>query len=102
MLSKNNFKERLHQMEPRRERFSIRKLAVGAASVLIGLTFLGITGTQEVHADKGGTANLETEQVGHTTSAKENQGQKQEDVPEQNNEQTVDLKTQNGGGTRGF
>lgn len=38
MLSKNNFKERLRKTEPRKERFSIRKFSVGAASVLIGFS----------------------------------------------------------------
>lgn len=36
MLSKNNFHEKIRQMEEKRERFSIRKLSIGAASVLIG------------------------------------------------------------------
>jgi hypothetical protein len=36
MLSKNNFNERLRKMEPKTERFSIRKFTVGAASVLVG------------------------------------------------------------------
>ena len=39
MLSKRNYKERLRKMEQKTERFSIRKLSVGAASVLIGLSF---------------------------------------------------------------
>ena len=50
MLSKNNFQERLRKMEQKNEHFSIRKLTVGAASVLIGLTFLGFSG-HTVHAD---------------------------------------------------
>ena len=37
-------------MDEKKERFSIRKLTVGAASVLIGLTFIGVSG-QTVHAD---------------------------------------------------
>ena len=50
MLSKNNFNEKIRQMDEKKERFSIRKLTVGAASVLIGLTFIGVSG-QTVHAD---------------------------------------------------
>ena len=42
MLSKNNYKEKLRKMEPRKERFSIRKFSIGAASVLIGFFFMGI------------------------------------------------------------
>ena len=33
MLSKRNYQERLRQMEQKTERFSIRKLTIGAASV---------------------------------------------------------------------
>ena len=44
MLSKRNYKERLRQMEQKTERFSIRKLTIGAASVLIGISFLGFNG----------------------------------------------------------
>ncbi|WP_270749096.1 BspA family leucine-rich repeat surface protein, partial [Lactobacillus amylovorus] len=50
MLSKNNFNEKIRQMDEKKERFSIRKLTVGAASVLIGLIFIGVGG-QTVHAD---------------------------------------------------
>lgn len=52
MLGKNNFKERLRKMElqAKKDRFSIRKLAVGAASVLLGFSFLGIT-AQSVKAE---------------------------------------------------
>ena len=44
MLGKNNFKERLRKMEKhqKQDRFSIRKLTIGAASVLLGFTFLGL------------------------------------------------------------
>ncbi|MDF7639788.1 BspA family leucine-rich repeat surface protein [Lactobacillus sp. ESL0791] len=50
-MSKNNFTERLKKMESqtKQERFSIRKLTIGAASVLIGLGFLGIN-SQVAHA----------------------------------------------------
>ena len=52
MLGKNNFKERLRkmEMEQKQDRFSIRKLTIGAASVLLGFTFLGL-GNQTVKAD---------------------------------------------------
>ncbi|WP_155635096.1 YSIRK-type signal peptide-containing protein, partial [Lactobacillus crispatus] len=32
MLSKRNYQERLRKMAPKKERFSIRKFSVGAAS----------------------------------------------------------------------
>ncbi|TDN28606.1 hypothetical protein CEE75_12740 [Lactobacillus crispatus] len=35
----------------RLQHFSIRKLSIGAASVLIGVAFLGSANTSEVHAD---------------------------------------------------
>ncbi|MBD5269158.1 MAG: YSIRK-type signal peptide-containing protein [Bacteroides sp.] len=53
MLSKHNSQERLRQMEQKSERFSIRKLSVGAASVLIGLSFLGFN----AHSAKAATTN---------------------------------------------
>ena len=51
MLSKNNFNEKLMQMNNQKAHFSIRKLTIGAASVLIGITFMGING-QTVNADE--------------------------------------------------
>lgn len=51
MLSKNNFHEKIRQMEEKRERFSIRKLSIGAASVLIGFAFMGF-GAHSVQADE--------------------------------------------------
>ncbi|WEV37456.1 DUF1542 domain-containing protein [Lactobacillus sp. ESL0677] len=52
MLGKNNFKERLRKMslESKKDRFSIRKLTIGVASVLLGFTFMGVKG-QTVKAD---------------------------------------------------
>ncbi|MFK5220710.1 YSIRK-type signal peptide-containing protein [Lactobacillus helveticus] len=38
-------------MKPKKDRFSIRKFTVGAASVLIGFTFMGAVNSQEVKAD---------------------------------------------------
>lgn len=51
MLSKNNYQERLRKMESRQDRFSIRKLSMGAASVLIGFFFIGMSNGEEVNAD---------------------------------------------------
>ncbi|TSO26583.1 GbpC/Spa domain-containing protein [Lactobacillus sp. LL6] len=44
MVSKNNRLERIRKIEEKSERHSIRKFTVGAASVLIGLSFLGVSG----------------------------------------------------------
>ncbi len=38
-------------MKLKKDRFSIRKFTVGAASVLIGFTFMGAVNSQEVKAD---------------------------------------------------
>ena len=50
MVSKNNYSEKMRKIRPQKQRFSIRKFTVGVASVLIGLTFMGIN-NQEVQAD---------------------------------------------------
>ena len=50
MLSKNNKQEKNRRLEEKNNRFSIRKFTVGTASVLIGAFFMGVNGTQTVHA----------------------------------------------------
>lgn len=52
MIPKNNIKERIRKMDSQREHHAIRKLTTGAASVLIGLTFMGTTG-RSVKASTG-------------------------------------------------
>lgn len=42
MLSRNNRKEQFRKQEPKKQRFAIKKLTVGVASVLIGFTFMGV------------------------------------------------------------
>lgn len=69
MLSKNNYKERLRKMEPRKERFSIRKFTVGAASVLIGFTIFGLNNTQTVKADTTDNTNTSTEKDENATTS---------------------------------
>lgn len=54
MLSNKNVQERLKKEETKKQRFSIRKFTVGAASVLIGVTFMGMS-NQTVNADAGVT-----------------------------------------------
>lgn len=51
-MSKNNFKERVRKMEPKKERFSIRKFTVGAASVLLGFTFFAVGGQKAQAAEQ--------------------------------------------------
>lgn len=43
MLSSNNRNEYLRKQEPKKQRFAIKKLTVGVASVLIGFTFMGLS-----------------------------------------------------------
>ena len=50
MVSKNNYSEKMRKIRPQKQRFSIRKFTVGASSVLIGLTFMGVN-NQEAQAD---------------------------------------------------
>ncbi|TSO26645.1 YSIRK-type signal peptide-containing protein [Lactobacillus sp. LL6] len=61
MLSKNNYNERLHKMEEKNERFSIRKFSAGAASVLIGISFMGMANSQTVKADTNPTKEPTTD-----------------------------------------
>ncbi|MBC8743889.1 YSIRK-type signal peptide-containing protein [Lactobacillus sp. Marseille-P7033] len=56
MLSKNNQKEQFYKQEPKKQRFAIKKLTVGVASVLIGFTFMGISNSanaDQVNPDSG-------------------------------------------------
>ena len=70
MLSKRNYKERLRQMEQKTERFSIRKLTIGAASVLIGISFLGFNGhTAKAATDEGVKPNEKVATVSSVKSA---------------------------------
>ncbi|KJY55905.1 putative S-layer protein [Lactobacillus kullabergensis] len=57
MLSKNNYNEKLRKMklQARQDHFSIRKLTIGVASVLLGYAFFG-AGSQTVKADTESTA----------------------------------------------
>ena len=108
MLSKNNFKEKLRKMEPRKERFSIRKFSVGAASVLIGFFLMGISQGQTVKADTTPSKVTEeknmqsSETVGggdtnspESTSAKQDAVTVEQKVQNQNVQITSESKTQN-------
>lgn len=74
MLSKNNFHEKIRQMEEKKERFSIRKFTIGAASVLIGFTFMGL-GVHTVQADAPANGTEQEEENSNST-AKLGGGQK--------------------------
>ena len=49
-MSKNNAQEYVRKMEQQRQRFGLRKLSVGVASVLLGTTFM-VGGSTVAHAD---------------------------------------------------
>ncbi|QDR72595.1 YSIRK-type signal peptide-containing protein [Limosilactobacillus reuteri] len=63
-MSKNNAQEVQKKMTPQRQRFGIRKLSVGVASVLLGTTFL--VGGNVAHADSD--VNSTDKSVEMTTS----------------------------------
>ncbi|MBB1078358.1 YSIRK-type signal peptide-containing protein [Limosilactobacillus sp. STM2_1] len=64
MLSKNNWQEQFRKQEPKKQRFAIKKLTVGVASVLIGFTFMGLNASAS--ADE--TANSQQQQPEVTTT----------------------------------
>ena len=55
-MSKNNAQEYVRKMEPQRQRFGLRKLSVGVASVLLGTTFM--VGGTVAHADSTPTQTV--------------------------------------------
>lgn len=64
MLSRNNKLEKEKKIVNSKNRFSIRKLTIGAASVLIGTAFwMGATNVT-VHADAAAGAPVENENGG--------------------------------------
>lgn len=88
-MSKNNRQEFLHKMEKQRQRFGLRKLNVGVASVLLGTTFILGSGTI-AHADNNATpqSNSDNELASDTQSNQQLQSK----------EFTLQSGTKNGGG----
>ena len=76
MLSKNNWKELIRQQEPKKQRFTIKKLTIGVASVLIGFTFMGMsasangqtTPTTGTPAGKNQNASLSMEEQSNNSA----------------------------------
>nr|WP_304678568.1 DUF1542 domain-containing protein [uncultured Lactobacillus sp.] len=81
MVSKNNIEMRNKKMRDEKQRFSIRKFSVGAASVLIGLSFSLYNGQQ---------ASADTVDNGNKSVVSSSQDKEQTD-----NNQTTDTNTQN-------
>lgn len=53
MLSSNNWKEQVRQQEPKKQLFTIKKLTIGVASVLIGFTFMGMSASANTQTTPG-------------------------------------------------
>lgn len=81
MVSKNNIEMRNKKMRDEKQRFSIRKFSVGAASVLIGLSFSLYNGQQ---------ASADTVDNGNKSVVSSSQDKEKTD-----NNQTTDTNTQN-------
>ena len=69
MLSRNNWKEQIRQQEPKKQRFTIKKLTIGVASVLLGFTFMGMSAS----ANTPTTATTGASAKAPTTSATDTQ-----------------------------
>ncbi len=68
MLSRNNNKLLIHKLEPKKQRFAIRKISVGVASVLIGFTFAGFSGVSADEATTTTKDHLKTETTTESSS----------------------------------
>ena len=103
MLSKNNYEERLRKMEPKKERFSIRKFTVGAASVLIGFTIFGLNNGQSVKADvqPDNDQNAKVQKVPDQQVVNQSQNQKaaESDNPAKDTSDPTALKSKNDANT---
>ena len=93
MVSKNNRKLLIEKNREEKQRFSIRKLSVGAASVLVGLTF---------SAYSGQTAQAATENnpVQSTVKEETNQNKDTQSAVQADKSVTKPAENLNGGGSR--
>lgn len=62
MLSRKNTKQYAREMEANKQRFSIKKLSVGVASVLVGLTFMGYHSNASANQVVGQNGKLNNKQ----------------------------------------
>ena len=69
MLSRNNWKEQVRQQEPKKQRFTIKKLTIGVASVLIGFTFMGMSASADAQTTPATSTTDTTQAVKQTTPA---------------------------------
>ncbi|RMC50093.1 DUF1542 domain-containing protein [Lactobacillus sp. ESL0263] len=96
MLGKNNNNERLKKMEmqDKQDHFSIRKLTIGTASVLLGFTFFGLN-TQTAKADTV-DASQEVSKKTDSLSTSDSQKANSQDDNTQNANHLVDVSTYSG------
>ncbi len=83
-MSRNNAQEYLRKMEKQRQRFGLRKLSVGVASVLLGTTII-FGGSTVAHADEISQAQ-NTSNVQTKTTEQNVQDQKEQTEAGQNNQ----------------
>lgn len=69
MLSKNNRKEQFQKQEPKKQRFAIKKLTVGVASVLIGFTFMGLNNSANADVTPNSDGNNDASSDGAQSNA---------------------------------
>ena len=66
MLSHNNLQEQIKKNDPNKQRFTIKKLSVGVASVLLGVTFAGTASADTTDTNStSSTDSAGTEQTDH-------------------------------------
>ncbi|MCC4324315.1 YSIRK-type signal peptide-containing protein, partial [Limosilactobacillus reuteri] len=70
MLSKNNNRELKRKMEEKQDRFTIKKLSVGVASVLLGSFIMGTQTVQTAHASDNTTEDTTVNNAQSTTTEK--------------------------------
>lgn len=68
MLSRNNWKEMNHEIQSKKQRFSLRKLTVGVASVLVGLTFMGYNVDAHASVDPAMSSTSSETQINYPLS----------------------------------
>lgn len=68
MLSKNNNRELKRKMEEKQDRFTIKKLSVGVASVLLGSFIMGTQTVQTAHASDNTTEDTTVNNAQSTTT----------------------------------
>ena len=70
MLSHNNWEEQIKKYEPKKQRFTIKKLSVGVASVLLGVTFAAGTASADsttANADSASGSDHQNKQIHNLT-----------------------------------